>query len=193
MTSQRYIRSSFILAIGLLATACDGAPQPGTNETILEPIQPGFAPAAPTHAIGGASEQQLAQTFTIVRDGTLAGVFLPVGCGSGQLEIEIRNVEGDEPGTTVLGSQHFSAESIVTDVTVFKLFRLPGLPVSAGDRLAMVLRNPTGSCGMASGPEGDPYPGGEAFFDARPNPPGWLRLFGRGVNDLAFQVMLEVS
>jgi hypothetical protein len=199
MNTRRRTPAALALATSLGIAACGGgpgagpAPGPGAGETIVEPLQPVFQAAAPTHGIGGASEQQLAQTFTLVHAGTLVGVFLPLGCASGELEIEVRDLAGDEPGTTVLSSGSYPAAAFVTGVPVFKLFRLPALPVSAGDRLALVLRNPTGSCGMATAPEGDPYPAGEAFFDARPNAPGWQRLFGSDVLDLAFQVMLEVS
>jgi len=199
MNRRRRTLATLALPAMLGVAACGGgrepgpAPGPGAREAVLEPIQPLFQAAAPTQAIGGASQQQLAQTFTLAHAGTLVGVFLPVGCRSGQLEIEVRDLAGDEPGATVLSSGGYPAGAFVTGVTVFKLFRLPPLPVSAGDRLAIVLRNPTGSCGLATAAAGDSYPEGEAFFDARPNAPGWQRLFGGGVLDLAFQVMLEVS
>ena len=59
---------------------------------------------------------------------------------------------------------------------VFQSFRLRGrLDVVVGQQLAFVLSNAEGSCGLASAPAGDSYASGEAFFDARPNPPGWIR------------------
>lgn len=188
MNTNRCFLYIFLFATGLLTASCAEI-----GETILEPIQPIFVPSANNHAIGGSSEQKLAQTFTINRNGTLTGVFLPAGCSSGSLEVEIHNVDGGEPGTTVLSSEMFEADSIVTEVTVFKLFSLPASTVSAGDSLALVLSNSGGSCGMSSAPIGDSYLGGEGFFDARPNQPGWVPFsnFDSTSHDLAFQVLLE--
>lgn len=182
-----------LLALAAAAMACDGAPPAGSTVTVLSPIQPAFEAGAPTQAVGGPSEQQLAQTFTLDRDGTLVGVYLPLSCASGQLELEIRSLDGDEPGATVLESASFAADVFIAEVAVFRRFPMSALAVSNGDRLALVLRNPTGSCGLAGGVEGDPYAGGEGFFDARPNPPGWRRLFGEGGSDLPFQIMLEIG
>lgn len=183
---------AFVLIAGVLNISCEGS-ETETGETILDPIQPIIVPDSSTHAIGGSSEQKLAQTFTINHNGTLTGVFLPLDCSSGDLDIEIRNVDGDEPGTTVLTNQRFNADSLVTGVTVFKLFSLPGLMVSTGDRMTLVLNNSGGTCGMSSGPIGNPYTGGEGFFDARPNEPGWVPFseFDSTAQDLAFQVLLE--
>lgn len=179
-----------VFGMDLVTVSCIGS---RTGETILEPIQPVIVSSAPTQAIGGSSEQKLAQTFTINREGILTGVFLPLNCSSGELDVEIRDVAGNEPGTAVLSSGSFNAESIVTEVTVFKLFRLPDVAVSNGDRLTLVLTNSSGTCGVSSGPIGDLYTDGEGFYDARPNPPGWPRFldFDSTAQDLAFQVLLE--
>jgi hypothetical protein len=157
-------------------------------------MQAMVAPAGTTTlAIGGGSEQMLAQTFTVVREGTLTGVALPLGCASGTLEIEIRALVGEEPGTDVLAAQSFPAADFVTPVTVFKVFALPGTAVAAGDRLTLVLRNPSGSCGVTRGADGDLYPDGSSWFDARPNAPGWVRRSTSGEDDLAFMIMMDVS
>lgn len=61
--------------------------------------------------------------------------------------------------------------------------------LKAGDRFAIVL-SAAGDCGVFQGPTGNPYPGGDAFYDARPNRPGiWLLLSG-GRADLAFQTLV---
>lgn len=182
----------FILATGILNISCE---DPGieTGETILNPIQPIIVTSASTHAIGGSSEQKLAQTFTINHNGMLTGIFLPLDCSSGELNIEIRNQDGGLPGTTVISSNTFSADSLVTNVTVFKRFNLPASTVATGDQLALVLSNETGTCGLSSGPIGDPYIGGEGFYDSRPNSPGWVRFadFDSTAQDLSFQILLE--
>lgn len=183
---------TLVLVTGILHISCE-EPETDTGETILDPIQPAIVSSAPTHAIGGSSEQKLAQTFTINYDGSLTGVFLPLDCSSGELSVEIRNVDGSLPGTTVISSESFPADSIVTDVTVFKLFSLPASTVSSGDQFTLVLSNETGTCGMSSGPIGDPYTDGEGFYDARPNAPGWVRFsdFDSTAGDLSFQILLE--
>lgn len=190
--TRRNLSAFCVVALSLATGACADA-GPAASVTVVEPIQPFFEPDSATHAIGGPSEQRLAQTLVIRRSGTLVGVYLPIGCDSGALEVEIRDVTSDEPDTAVRTSRRFPAGSIVTGVTVFRFFELPHASVSAGDRVALVLRNTGGVCGMASAPAGNPYSEGEGFFDARPNPPGWVRLFGRGVQDLAFQIALEIS
>jgi len=63
-----------------------------------------------------------------------------------------------------------------------------GLVVAPGDGRAVVLSNPTGSCGIAHSPVGDTYAGGQGFFDARPNPPGWVPL--GPIDDLAFMQLV---
>ena len=45
---------------------------------------------------------------------------------------------------------------------------------------------------MFQGPVGDPYTGGNAFFDSRPNPPGWVCIcdFAGSALDLPFQTLV---
>lgn len=190
MKNKHSFLYSFILVICF--ASCVGAGTE-TGETILKPIQPLIVTGAPTKAIGGSSEQKLAQTFTINHDGRLTGVFLPLDCSSGELNVEIRNVTGGLPDTTLVSSNSFSADSLVTDVSVFKLFSLPSSAVTMGDQFALVLSNETGTCGISSGPIGNPYTDGEGFYDARPNAPSWVRFgdFDSTAQDLAFQVLLE--
>lgn len=177
-----------MLAMFFVGISCKG-----TGETILDPIQPIIVKSAPTQAIGSSSEQKLAQTFTINRNAELTGFFLPLDCSSGELLVELRDISGSEPGTTILSSQTFEASSFVTNVTIFKLLSLPPTSVSTGDQLTLVLNNTSGTCGISSSPIGDSYPGGEAFYDSRPNSPGWVRFseFDSTAQDLPFQVLLE--
>ena len=158
-----------VLAFGIANISCEDTGTE-TGETILHPMQPVIITSASTQAIGGSSEQKLAQTLTINHDGTLTGVFLPLDCSSGELSVEIRNVAGSLPDTTVVSSNSFPADSLVTNISVFKLFKLPATTVSTGDQLALVLSNESGMCGISSGPVGNPYRDGEGFYDARPKP-----------------------
>ena len=163
------------------------------RSTILEPVQPVLTFGTPTQAIGGNSDQILAQTFTVQRDGFLTGIYLPLGCSDGILNIEIRDVEENLPGTVVLSESSYEADEIRSGVTIFELLRFPEVSVEAGLKLSFVLRNDSGSCGMSRAPEGDTYSGGEAYYDARPNAPGWRPLtIGTGIHDLVFLVVMEL-
>jgi hypothetical protein len=74
----------------------------------------------------------------------------------------------------------------------FESLRLPRrLAVEPGDFLAIVLSNGAGSCGVAASPDGDSYAAGRAWFDARPNPPGWLPVSPLSPeDDLPFQTVV---
>lgn len=146
-------------------------------------------------AIGGFSDQRLAQTVTVGADGRLTAVFLPVSCDSGELLVEIRDVASNEPGPNVLAHQRVRAASLpfrTLSLLVSIPFRAP-LDLRAGDRIAIVLDNPSGSCGLARGPIGDSYGGGEGFFEALPNPPGWVPFVATPIRqDLPFLIEMRV-
>jgi hypothetical protein len=181
------------LTFGWITTSCD-IPNNEITGIILEPIQPVFDGDSPTQAIGGGSEQILAQTFMVERDGSLTGIYLPIGCSDGTLEIEIRNVEDDLPGSTLLAENSIEAGDVRSGVGVFERLRFPEVSVTAGQQLSFVLKNESGSCGMNRALEGDSYTGGEAYFDARPNEPGWRPLtIGTGIHDLVFLMVMELE
>jgi hypothetical protein len=138
-------------------------------------MQPDFDAEVGPLAVGGPSEQMLAQTLTATIGGRIIGVFLPIACSSGKLEVELRDVENGGPGSTILTTGSTGAAHLPPLGPYFRLLAVSGGPVVApGDMYTLVLRNTEGSCGILRGPEGDSYPGGEGFFDARPNPPGWI-------------------
>jgi hypothetical protein len=161
------------------------------QDQVIDQMQPLTDATMGPLAIGGGSgsEQMLAQTVTAALDGEMTALFLPVACASGRLVIEIRDVAGSLPGSTVLLRRRVPAASLPDVGLRFRRIALGRrLPVAAGDRFAVVLSNPTGSCGLASSPAGDTYAGGQAFYDARPNPPGWLPLSPG--SDLAFMQLV---
>lgn len=149
-------------------------------------------------AIGGPSEEKLAQVITAGASGRLAEIWLPVGCASGQLDLEIQGVDGSGlPDGNVLHRMPVPAATLPSVLpAVFQQFRLARrLHFDAGDRFAVVLINETGSCGISPGPAGDSYAGGKAYFDARPNQPGWIELFLSGETDprdLSFQTVVLI-
>lgn len=149
--------------------------------------------SANNNAIGGTSQQRLAQTLTVEVGGNLAGVFLPVLCGSGRLRVEIRDVVADQPGPTVL--DHRGVDPAVFDTGGrFTYVRIPGsLPLAPGQRIAIVVENRTGTCAYHQSPVSSNYAGGQGYFEALPNPPGWVAfsVFANTPDDLPFQLVME--
>jgi hypothetical protein len=165
---------SFLVGLSLVLTC----PSAEAQSPVIDQMQPVVdLTVGVVYAIGGQSEQKLAQTVTADMGGRLRGVFLPLTCGSGQLVIEIRTLDGDTPSDVVLTRRTFPAWSIpYIGPGIFRFFWLGLWPLAfaPGDRFAVVLLNPTGSCVIFQGPLGDSYTGGEGFFEALPNPPGWV-------------------
>ena len=159
----------------LLIAVSVQAQSPGS---FIDQMQPLVDTSVGGMAIGGASQEKLAQTVTVANGGHLRGVFLPIGCDSGRLIVEIRNVEpSGAPGSVLIARRVFPAEQVTAIGPVFRYFKLDDerdLIFLAGSRFAIVLRNPTGTCGIFRSPAGDTYPDGSGFFDALPNPPGWV-------------------
>lgn len=150
------------------------------QQSALEPMQGTFA-------IGGSSEQILAQVVTTGITGPLVGINVPV-VGSGDLLVEIQGVTGAEPDGSILLSQIFPGPGPGSDTFVSFMFSTP-ISFSDGDLFAIVLSS-TGFLGMSMAPSGDTYIGGSAFFDSRPNQVGeWVPL--GNPNDLAFQTVVS--
>jgi len=160
------------LALLALSTSANAAPSFGSA---IDQSQPVIDSTVGGLAIGGNSTQKLAQTVTVGLAGRLAGMYLPIDCESGRLVIQIRDLNGNEPGDVVLTQRRIRAARLGAVGPVFRFFRIGGgLSFAAGDRFALVLTNPRGTCAIFQGPLGDSYAGGEGFFDALPNPAGWV-------------------
>ena len=165
------------------------------QSTVIDQMQAVIDSSVGGLAIGGNSDQRLAQTITVGVDGRLSGLMLPIGCSSGRLILEIRDVVGGEPGPNVLARRRIRAERVPDLGATFQFFRIGGggLFFMAGDQIALVLDNPTGSCGIFRGPVGDPYSAGEGFFEALPNPPGWVPFSETETRlDLPFMTVVRV-
>lgn len=154
--------------------------------------------------IGGSSEQMLAQTVTVEAGGTLEGVFLAMGCGTlagtGKIHVEIHDVAaGGIPGPAVLAQRAVAPGELDAPDIRFTYIRIPGaLALAAGQQVAIVVRRPKGDdCAMHESLLTADYPGGHGFFDARPNPPGWVpfsEFAGTSAatsDDLPFQLVLS--
>src|SRR5213592_3889165 len=182
------------MLISLLVLALDLAlPGPASAAPILDQEQPtidtspGFV-----FGIGGASEQKLAQVVTAGLTGNLTEVDLSLGCVD-DLTIQIQGASGGKPNGVILGTSVNAASGPFP--TGFRSFVLASpVPVTAGAQYAIVLST-AGSCGIWPGPVGDPYQGGNAFFDSRPNPAGiWEPLsLGNGREDLPFRTFVDPS
>ena len=148
-----------------------------------------------TYAVGGASEQKLAQVFTAGLSGKLTYVTVPVTCDpAATLTVTIEKTSGGVPIGSVLALETIAGSNFPTIVPSpavgFRIVRFSNPPaVTAGTSYAVVLEAGKDSCGLYHGPAGDTYGGGAAFFDARPNPPGWVAI--TPVLDLAFQTFVE--
>jgi hypothetical protein len=157
------------------------------------------ANAGPLAIGGGNSNQKLAQVVTAGVSGALTAVRLPVACsptGPG-LVIEIQGVTAGTPNGTVFTSQSIPASSLPPPAFPSPPeFRELGISVppniAAGTPFAIVLKS-AGECAVSVGPVGDPYPRGNLYFDARPNPPGWVCVcsFPGDRFDLPFQTLVE--
>jgi len=151
------------------------APASRALSQVIDQMQPIVDGTVGGWAIGGTSHQKLAQVVTARLSGDVSAFFLPVACTSGKLTVDIRNVVGDEPGSSLLLRKKILAAELPDVGPAFRRMALGAvIHVSAGDRFALVLSNPLGECGIFKGPAGDSYGGGALFFDALPNSPGWI-------------------
>ena len=146
-----------------------------------------------TLAVGGGSQQRLAQTLTIEVGGKLAGVFLPISCANGKVQVELRDVKGDLPGTRILASQSVRAAELDAPFRFTFVEMRSRLTFGAGDQVAIVVSNDNGSCGLAPAPASVAYAGGRGSFEALPNPPGFVPFsdFPGTADDLPFQLVLD--
>src|SRR6266478_2181008 len=136
---------------------------------VIDQEQPVIDPSVGGVAIGGSSQEKLAQVVTVGLPGLLREVRFPLACGSGDLVVEIQGVVAGTPNGVVLTSETIPGSSLPSVGAVFRSLLLSApVSFSAGDVFAIILRS-TGECGVFQGPIGDSYAGGNAFFDARPN------------------------
>jgi|tagenome__1003787_1003787.scaffolds.fasta_scaffold20960296_2 hypothetical protein len=148
--------------------------------------------------IGGVnSSQSLAQTFTAGITGRVDQVDLVLNQTTSPppdpVTIEIRNVTGGAPGSTVLGSGSIPTSTIgSTQAFVSATLGTPAA-VTAGTQYALVAysTNTTGTVGWSFQPVTDPYPGGAAFNNGSSPPSGdWHMPPG---DDFAFKTYVAPS
>jgi hypothetical protein len=143
--------------------------------------------------IGGTSQQKLAQVVTAGMSALVVAVRMPISwTNSGSLLIEIQGVTTSMPNGTVLTSEIYSgADFPGKESDEFRnfVFSTP-VTLTAGDMFAIVLSEAGGQGEILCGPQGDPYPGGDAY-DARPNRPGWVKMTTR--LDLPFETIVLIQ
>lgn len=148
-----------------------------------------------TLALGGVYSQVLYQSVTVGLTGRLSELRLPIGCASGQVIVEIFNansdglpVAGESPRLTRRFRADMFPEIVTTDYYPLPLGGRVG--VTAGERVVIVLSNPTGSCGIAAGEVGDSYLGGTGHAEDTIN--GFpVPMSLSGFDDMPFQTLVR--
>ncbi|HUP49308.1 MAG TPA: hypothetical protein VNA04_11010 [Thermoanaerobaculia bacterium] len=147
--------------------------------------------------VGGSPQQRFAQAFTVGRSGLLAFIAVPMGCQPvANVLVTVEETTGGVPNGIVLARQtvpgtFFTAHPTPAVGMRLIQFDLP-LRLQSGVTYAFTLDTVGGDCALWTGPDGDTYTGGRAFFESASNPPGWIELFFTPgtTRDLAFQVYL---
>ena len=180
----------------LLATSLVAAATGCGNATGLERVpprriavqQPTAVATANWLAMGGSSNQKLAQTLTVTTSGTLSEVDLPLVGGA---TVQIQSVGADgKPDGGVLDSDDVGAPATPPSDGFVRVPLSHPVGVTAGEPIGIVI---LGEGAMIDGPVGDPYAGGHGWFDALPNPPGWASIsIGTGIDDLPFRAWIDV-
>lgn len=152
--------------------------------------------------LGGPFDQRLAQVFTAGQTGFLVAVELGVECRNdegipaGTITLDITAAEGGMPAV-VLRTTTFDAAAFPeywpSDWPPYfrRLTLATPVPVIVGTQYALTLRLTTSTptvCGVIAGPEGDPYPGGESWYEDI-GTWGWVSAGPR--NDLPFRALMQ--
>jgi hypothetical protein len=192
------MRTATALLLSLVFLAFAGSPQPALAVCALDQQQPIIDPTTPSHTIGGASNQKLAQTFAAGVTGELCELQLTVACSAGDLTIAIHNTVGGVPGNTVLAQVVIPGGDIPPygGPIVFRSFTFPAPPtLTAGIVYAIVLTS-DGDCSLLGSPFGDTYASGNAYFIAAPNDPNiWVCVcdFTNSQDDIPFKTFIDME
>ena len=131
----------------------------GPTGPVVDQSQPLIDTSVGGLAIGSSSEQKLAQIVLGGITGSLDEVRFPVACSDGTLVVQIQGVDGTgEPDGVVRASESVPASSLPSfgsnPPTLRPIsFSSPAV-FNTNDSFAIVLDNPTGSCGVFQGPLG---------------------------------------
>lgn len=188
-----HIRGLWLLAVTVLAAGTAYAGPPASASTIDQ--QQNLMDTSIALAVGGGSDQKLAQVVTSGVAGLLTEVRLPIACdGVASLTLTI-NDAGQGPGQTSLAVSTFPGSLFPPgDPSHFQSLPLATPPFIPAETAFAVILSASGDCGLTPGPVGESYTRGKAYFDARPNPPGvWVCMCGfpNTADDLAFQTFVD--
>lgn len=188
--SRRHMLISFgAVVAGSLVLAGSSASAPTVDQ------QQNLMDTTTALAVGGDSDQKLAQVVTSGMAGLLTEVRVPIACdGAASLTLTINDA-----------SQKPEQDSFAVSTFPGSIFppgdpsHLQSLPLAAplflpAETAFAVILSASGSCGLTPGPVGESYKPGKAYFDARPNPPGvWVCMceFPNSADDLAFQTFVD--
>lgn len=185
-----------VLASLAATVTCAGA----NAAEIVDQSQPALDLARGYLGIGAASEQKLAQSFKAGVTGDLVALKLPIGgCAGGDLVLEVRVAGPDgSPDGALLNTTRIDPALAPPDGGALHEFRLSGpvrVRASAGYAFVVRMDPLTAHCSYAHSPAGsDLYENGEFFFEALPNPPGWVTSVSTGgQSDLAFETVVETG
>lgn len=157
---------------------------------------------ATNQAVGSDANQRLAQTFRAGMTGDLAMVKLALGCGSDPgdtVTVSLQTLDGaGKPSGTVLDSVSVSGTALpsppVFDEGALHAFPLGGARVEAGQHYAIVVEaNPGAGCALLVSGNDNPYAGGKSYFEALPNPPGWILDPAAPERDLVFETYVDLG
>lgn len=203
----------FAVILAAVLVACDDslAPEPLPLDTtepayalawlgtpVIDQHQKIADPSRPLAIQPPGVGQNLAQTFTAGRRGELAYVRLPVACDAGSL-VRIQILKNGLLGG-ILSDYTYDPAHTVQDGTFLNFQIYSYVPMVPGRIHAIVLSSlarsgssSPPSCSISSGPAGDSYPGGGAYYEDIPtNGPGWLPLPNRrNHGDLPFGTLLR--
>lgn len=177
------------IALFSAGTATAAQPHFATEQVNVDTLAP--------FALGGSSHQRLAQSFKLDRDGWLSHLTLPAACEpDATVYVTIEKLDaGGLPSGAVLASEYVPGTvftSVATPAMGFRIVEFSKPAWLKQGEYAFTLTAKDVTCGVYPGPSGDSYTEGRGFFEAAPNPPGWVEIFDKnGVRDLAFQVFLR--
>lgn len=184
-----------IAIVAALAAALAAAPAVAAPPPEVEAEQPNVD-AGVVLALGGSVSQQLAQSFTLHRKGRLSHVMLPISCQpKAVVHVTIEKTSAGAPNGSVLAHEAvpgYVFTSIPTPAIGMRMIEFTSPAELGPGQYAFTLTAKDGDCGVYPGPGGSSHGGGQGWFIADGNPPGWIELFDAGgVRDLAFQVYIR--
>ncbi len=188
-----------VMVVGLLFAAGMGRSEPVVLAApVVDQEQPIIDGASPTvFAIGGSSEQKLAQSFTVGATGLLTEVRFPVACSpTAELSVQLQGVSAGQPDGVALATQTVAGTALPgfgSEPPTFRaiVFDEPA-QVSAGSQYFVVLDATNDTCALVPGPVGDPYAGGNGYFASPPNV-GWVCGCEFSRFDYPFQVLVDAE